>query len=134
MQEIQDFQLNSSLTTPYAFTLRRTTTKVDLTREIYEAKLSKIRDMGINITDHVYETTAGLHCHGVMQVPKKFYMKRLRTRGWRIQLDEIYDYAGWLAYITKEHMLVSIVPNKVSDPVTDSPKDPDFTMPRKKLF
>lgn len=123
-------EICSSSTTPFSFTLRKTAHADKSVRKDYELKLQKYKDIGITISDHAYEsnhTNNGIHCHGVMQIPKKFDMKRFRSRGWHIKLDEIYDYAGWLCYITKESTLESIK-------VDDSPQDPSFKMPLKRLF
>lgn len=138
--EVQD-----SETTPYAFTLRKTKQPVQI--EDYVIKLDKIRQLGCEITDHVFEHEAGLHCHGVIQIPKDFKKIQLRTRGWRLQLDELYDYAGWLAYITKSNMLEEldkswlkqveqeIIDKHHNDQVeVDLSLPPGFRIPKKKLF
>lgn len=121
----------ASSTTPYAFTLRKVTNAQKSNKADYITKFEKFKKMGIQITDYTFEknhTNTGIHSHGVMQVPKSFSMKRFRTRGWHIHLDEIKDHAGWLAYITKENVLESqlLLP--------ESPKDPDFKMPTQRLF
>lgn len=117
-----------SVTTPYSFTLRKTTDPNESSMDDYKTKLAKFSNMGISITDHVYENNIvnnGIHCHGVMQIPKKFNMNRFRTRGWHIKLDEIYDRPGWDAYMAKQQIL--------EQNETDTPTD-DFKMPTKSLF
>jgi len=94
-------------------------------------RLAKIEELGCSITDHVYESTAGLHVHGIIQIPKtckNYVHRRLRVRGWRIQLDEIYNYAGWLAYITKE---CNLVQHQMLDALVHQE---NVVIPLKKLF
>lgn len=113
-----------SVTTPYAFTLRKVGKKADDIYGQYVAKLVQLQDLGVKITDNVFEHKGGVHMHGIMQIPKKFLMKRLRSRGWKLHLDEIYDLAGWQAYLAKEQIL--------KEP--DTEPDPDFKMPTGRLF
>lgn len=129
IEESQDIQINESAVTSFAFTLRKT--KLPATQKDYVSKLSKIKDLGCIITDHVYEYEAGIHCHGVIQIPKDFNLIKLRTRGWRIQLDELYDYAGWLCYMTKQNILETISPPE-DEQSEDTP--PQIKMPKCKLF
>lgn len=128
--------INISTTTPFSFTLRKCSNAYKSDRSDYKAKLDKFTAMGIQVTDYVYEKNHidnGLHCHGIMQVPKKFNMKKFRTRGWHIRLDEIYDNAGWLAYITKEAVLeIPELPDNLSD-VSDV-LEPQIKIPKIKLF
>lgn len=123
-------EIFTSTTTPFSFTLRKVTNAAKSTKEDYKTKLQKFKDMGIAISDTVYERNEvnnGIHCHGVMQIPKKFNMKRFRTRGWNFKADEIYDYAGWLSYMTKQNVLESVFSE-------DEPVSPCFKMPTAKLF
>lgn len=123
---MDELSIQESPTTPYAFTLRKT--KLPASKKDYESRLDKIRDLQCEITDHVYEYESGIHCHGVIQVPKNFNTIKLRVRGWRLQLDELYNYAGWLCYMTKCNALEAIAQQQ------DHEQDPDFKMPKCKLF
>lgn len=125
-EDCKDYNITLAQTTPFAFTLRKT--KLPVVKEDYLNKLAKIEKLGCEITDHVYESTAGLHVHGIIQIPKSFDPKRLRVRGWRIQLDELYDYAGWLSYITKEAVLNE---HKILDALEH---EEDIVIPLKRLF
>lgn len=127
-----ELEIQESETVPFAFTLRKT--KQPVSKADYEAKLGKINALGCNVTDHVYESEAGLHCHGVIQIPKDFNKIKLRTRGWRMYLEELYDYAGWLSYMTKQNILETNTPDVWWYKSSDSPRDPDFKMPKKRLF
>lgn len=124
-------------TTPFAFTLRRV--KMPVILQDYTDRLEKIKELGIKITDLAYEMTGGIHCHGVMQIPKTcngLIKRKLRVRGWRIQLDELYDYAGWLSYITKENALQRLNISDVNDDNEDcSDTEPECkVLPKNKLF
>lgn len=123
-------ELTTSTTTPFAFTLRKVTKAENSTKSDYALKLQKFKDMGVQITDLSYEknkTNSGLHCHGTMQIPKKFNMKKFRTRGWHIKLDEIYDYWGWCQYMTKEGSLETPSLNPIVDPDTAGAKSDSDT-------
>jgi len=124
-EDCKDYTIYSE-TTPFAFTLRKS--KFPRCKSDYVDRMAKIEELGCSITDHVYESTAGLHLHGIIQVPKDFNHKKLRVRGWRIQLDEIYNYAGWLSYITKE---CNLIQHHVLDAID---QQENVVIPIKKLF
>lgn len=87
---------------PFAFTLRRTNKKNGVSKDDYEKQLDKLSQKnGIKVVDKKYEMEAGLHCHGILEVPTKFNFKKLRVRGWNILCKEITDLAGWVRYINK---------------------------------
>lgn len=98
----------------YAFTLRRTMLCKDKRplEEQYEEHLELFRQSGAEICDHEYETKAGLHVHGIMRVPFNFYFKKLRFRGWNLDVKIMYDEVGWLSYIRKEKLkkCVEVIP------------------------
>lgn len=98
-----DFEINQSNITSFAFTLRKT--KLPVSKDDYVDRLHKIEKLGLSISDYVYEDEGGLHVHGVIEIPKDFNTVRLRMRGWRIQLDELYDMVGWITYMTKTNCL-----------------------------
>jgi len=98
----------------YAFTLRRTKLCKDTRplEEQYEEHLEMFRQSGAEIRDHEYETKGGLHVHGIMRVPSDYYFKKLRYRGWNLDVKVIYDEVGWLSYIRKEKLKrhVEVIP------------------------
>lgn len=89
-------------THPFAFTLRRTNKKGGVSIDDYKKQLDKLcTKNGITLVDSKYEMEAGLHCHGIFEIPTKFNFKKLRVRGWNMLCKEITDLAGWLRYINK---------------------------------
>ncbi len=46
-------------------------------------------------------TTNGIHYHGAIRVPKKFYRKKLKLTGFNLQLKEITSIDGWKRYCNK---------------------------------
>lgn len=135
--------LQRSTTIPFSFTLRKSTNVAKSTEKDYMYKFDKFKDMGIELTNYVFEknhANAGIHMHGTVSVPKKFNMKRFRTRGWHMHLTEIYDKGGWDQYCSKEQMLAHI--DELGPIDTISSKDDEsedyslvgFTMPKHKLF
>lgn len=98
--------INQAPCREYAFTLRRTTLKELHTEYMYSVHLEKFVTKGYcTIKDFVFETTAGLHVHGILSVPKGVDLKRFRVRGWRMYLDELYDELGWKMYYMKEQRI-----------------------------
>lgn len=132
--------LEPANTSPFSFTLRKASNAAKSTKKDYLYKLSKFKDMGITITNMVFEnnhTNAGIHMHGTMSVPKKFNMKRFRTRGWHLSLKEIYDNFGWDMYMMKEQYLsasptVGPVPEGLDADSVEVP--PQIKIPKKRLF
>lgn len=76
-----------------------------ITRELY---LEHIQDMectadgNVIFTDVIFEETGGLHSHGIVSIPQSYYLNRMRIRGWKLHLEELYDKKGWLKYISKD--------------------------------
>lgn len=61
-------------------------------------------DSDVDIIDHVFENNEegdNLHVHGIIQLPDKFYRKKLSIQGMHFKLDEIFDRDGWIKYINK---------------------------------
>jgi len=87
----------------YAFTLRKTSLKKQPTPEDYFQHIEKWTCAGLcEIVDNVFEYEAGIHMHGIMEIPKRVDLKRFRVRGWNIKLEEIYNLDGWRYYMLKE--------------------------------
>lgn len=101
--EIEEIQFRS-----YSFTLRKTkvnksnpVTEDDYLNHIYELT----ERTGSRLSEFVFEKTAGLHMHGVLEVPINAYMLKFRVRGWKMLLKEIWNYAGWQQYMAKEAII-----------------------------
>lgn len=102
-------------TNDYAFTLRRTKIDVSVSlRDEYEEHLRLFDALGARVKDVEYENKGGLHVHGIIEIPLGMYLKKLRFRGWNLDLKVIYDEQGWLSYIRKENKykkrLVEVIP------------------------
>lgn len=90
-------------TRQYAFTLRRTNLKRGVTEQEYINHVRNWEDKGLcTLIDHVFEKTAGLHMHGVLEISKKQDKRVFRVRGWNIYLEEIYNRQGWQYYMMKD--------------------------------
>lgn len=121
-------EVKSSVTVPYCFTLRKVTNAGKSDQNDYLFKFEKFNRLGIDVSEWVFEknhTNAGIHAHGVMQIPKSFQLKRLRTRGWHLHLDEMNNKAAWDAYCSKEQILNQEESEEL---------EPCFKMPTKRLF
>lgn len=87
----------------WAFTCRRTTSPAIVTREQYVNHLQTLTDkMSCKIIDFVFETTGGLHMHGIIEIPKAIDPIRFRVRGWHWYMEELYNEDGWRYYMLKE--------------------------------
>lgn len=86
----------------YAFTLRKTNVKHGVEHSHYLEHISKMEKYGVVFRDTNYETTNGLHCHGIVSISESMSLKRLRFRGWHLHLIELYDEDGWIRYIRKD--------------------------------
>lgn len=107
-----DLVVTKPLRRNYAFTLRKT--KLDdislgpamsdpMHYAIdYKMHIQKLCSKGPELKDMEFETTSGLHCHGIFIIPEGFNMKLLRVRGWHLMIEEIYDEDGWIRYIRKD--------------------------------
>ena len=79
----------------------------------YQSFFDRCEKFGVKITHKYpeYDSKGKLHIHGIMQIPKGFYRKKICMDGLHIKLVEIYDEAGWKRYITKDQ------PKKVQKPL-----------------
>jgi hypothetical protein len=91
----------------YAFTVRYNN-KEKATYEQYGKLFDKWRAQGITITKEIYETCKNgvLHSHGILNMPKNFYRKKLTEKGLHYKLEEIYNIEGWNTYIMKNQYKV----------------------------
>lgn len=111
----------------YGYTVRRTKDPANVDEAMYMTHIERLgRLPGVVVEGRpIFERKAGLHCHGVIVIPKALDLKRFRFRGWHIHLEEIYDPQGWYQYLTKEQ---EELPIDLIDPPDDSP------LPKRRLF
>lgn len=114
--------------TIYAFTLRKTKNPNESSRELLTKHLCGLAHGGVFATFNnvVFEETGGLHCHGIVTIPKFTNLARFRVRGFKMHLVEIYDLQQWYQYLNKDQ-------NELLPDMCDDPPD-DFVWPTKKLF
>lgn len=87
----------------YAFTLRRTNLKKGVTQGDYLDHFERWHN--VKLIDYAFEETAGLHMHGIIEIPVGLCVnqfKQLRIRGWKLHLEELYDELGWKCYYMKD--------------------------------
>lgn len=115
-------KITRSPTRMYGFTLRKTKLE-NVSKEAYQAHMYRLP---IKCTDVCYEMESGLHCHGIAYVPRGLDMRRLRFRGWRLHLEELYDVHQWMMYCNKHQ----------DEPLPDMVDSPDdgFEMPKHRLI
>lgn len=87
----------------YAFTLRRTMLRKGVTEGDYLNHFLRWED--VKLIDHVFEMTAGLHMHGIIEIPEKLLYgncKKLRIRGWSLVIKEMFNEFCWRSYYMKD--------------------------------
>lgn len=106
-QDQPELIIGRSSVLSYAFTLRKTSTKKGQpTQEDYQVHIDTLCLTTKSYKKEVvFERTGGLHMHGILEVPKRCFMNKFRIRGWKMHLEEIYDYDGWKRYMAKEQVL-----------------------------
>jgi len=110
----------------YGFTLRKTKLE-NVTETTYRNHLSRLP---CSVNGIVFEQESGLHCHGVMLVPKIINIHTsvlFRFRGWHLHLVDLYDPLQWDLYLNKHQ------PSPTIDMV-DTPEEEVFNPPKKSLF
>lgn len=87
----------------WGFTVKRLGSEMP-TREDYDAVIEKFKKLCKTISYLVYEedSEGKLHIHGIIQLDKRFYRKRLQVTGFHMCLREIYDENGWIRYCDKD--------------------------------
>lgn len=90
-----------------SFTLRRTNLKKGQPTEgEYFEQVEKLCERtGSRLHDYVFEKEGGLHMHGILEVKRNINMLKFRTRGWKMYMEEIWNYLGWHNYMQKEQLL-----------------------------
>lgn len=114
----------------YAFTLRRTNLKNGVTEDDYFNHIVKWENKGqCKLVDYVFEKTAGLHMHGILEIEKSQKMQYFRVRGWNIKLEELYNPEGWKAYMLKDQVI-----NELENDEESLIEDQPIRVIKKKLF
>lgn len=91
---------------PYAFTLRKTSKSTIINENHYIGHMQALSErLDIRFIDYVFEQEAGLHVHGIVELPYKFYFKKLRIRGWNILVKPITNEYGWINYMRKKQIV-----------------------------
>lgn len=70
----------------------------------YKPFLDNCKQHGCNVvcSYEEYDEASRLHIHGIIEIPKGFYRKKICMKGLHVKLEELYDPAGWLRYIRKD--------------------------------
>lgn len=86
----------------WAFTVKKLGS-VKLFKSDYDFVLNIFSKHG-NVTDHCYELDklGIMHIHGIIELPKNFHRKRLCINGYHVKIKEVYDYLGWVEYLSKD--------------------------------
>jgi len=102
----------------FAFTLRRTNLKKGVCEDDYTLHIYKFENHGCKLIDYSFEKTAGLHMHGILEIPLQFdYQKRMRIRGWNMKIVELFDSDGWKQYYLKDQ--ITDLQNRISHEIED---------------
>jgi len=74
--------------------------------ERYEPWLKLCKKHGITINKICYEkdSTDLLHIHGIFNIPKSFWMRKLYLPGYHTNFEKIYNEAGWIKYCEKDQL------------------------------
>lgn len=109
-----------SVSTAYGYTIKDNRSETT----DYQSWFDKADKMGCKFeTKHAeYGSSNKLHYHGIVQIPKGFYRKRLMQKGLHLKLEELFDRAGWEQYCKKEEV----------EPLT--PVEERIVVPKEKLF
>lgn len=97
----------------YGFTIKCNLKSIEPNNETYKNILKEWAKVG-TIRACYYEcdnsNRARLHCHGVIELPKGFYRRRLDIgKGYHWKLKPITDLTGWMHYIRKDVELMNYI-------------------------
>jgi len=116
----------------YAFTVKICLASKELISETtskdYDKYLDKKVLYKISIREllvyHVFEFDKKglLHIHGIIKVPKNFYLKKLQEKGFSVHTELMHNREGWLAYCAKDQL----------DPANQPVRSPQLWTPPKK--
>lgn len=124
-----NFTINTSDSIPFAYTVKKLNSALDFPKESdYEPFFSKLAKFNIPVEYKVAEQDSKnhLHYHGIMYLKKGFFRKRLVVKGIHLKLDEVYDRAGWLKYISKDFAVTS--PQNFEEDDETSDADTEISM------
>lgn len=96
-----------SLFQDFAFTAKKVTKKTEsATVKDYEDYMTEMTNKYcVKFTNVNYERDKQydrLHVHAIITVPKHFFRNKLQRKGWTVDLKEITNRQGWIAYVEKE--------------------------------
>lgn len=89
----------------WAFTISVTSGKL-YPLDTYDQFWKKCESYGITVSAKELEVGSNKgvpHYHGIIEIPKGFYRKKLMIRGMHLRLEELYNKKGWMKYINKTH-------------------------------
>lgn len=94
-----------SLNQSWAFTFKKLG-RENPTHDDYVPVIEVLQKYGL-ITHSSFErdSKGKIHVHGIVQLRKGFFRKRLEVCGFHLKLVEIYDQSGWESYINKNQMI-----------------------------
>lgn len=93
----------------------------------YKSFFDNVKNNGCKVTCsyNEYDSANRLHVHGIIQIPKGFYRKRLCLQGLHIKLEELYDPEGWIRYIRKDQKVLQEEEGPLGEDPRVSPSDSD---------
>lgn len=93
-------------TQSWAFTISDTTKEHKYAKTDYKLFWERCEQFGLRIEQREQEIgpNKGVpHYHGIIEIPKGFYRKKLMMKGLHLKLEELYNKRGWMKYINKTH-------------------------------
>lgn len=105
MANKRELEITRSQSKSYAFTVKKLGPRELNDLPEYWKWLAKVEQECI-VSRKYYETDSdgNLHMHGIILVRKNFYLKKLCMKGYHVKFEELYDYDGWVKYITKDQL------------------------------
>lgn len=94
---------NASKTIPWAFTIKKLGGKPNsITLADYSDVLELYAKSGkISHSTEERDSSGRLHIHGILELKKHFFIKKLCRNGFHMKFDELFDEEGWRRYINK---------------------------------
>jgi len=88
----------------YAFTLRKSLMPAFIS--FYEKQLARWHTLfPLAQIDYRYESTSGLHLHGMIKTPKKIYITNSGIhpgKGWSLDFSLVLNIQTWINYMNKQ--------------------------------
>lgn len=90
----------------YAFTIKVNTKDNSNIQHLYESVFSTWTKFGCIVDKRVYERDSYdvMHTHGIVQIPKNLFRKKLCIDGYHYCFKEIDNINGWERYIGKDQI------------------------------